>query len=778
MSPTLRILIRQFASPAILILLATALIYGLLGNSHDALILLAIVIPSGLLTFAQEYRAENTLRNLERRLEANVTLLRNGKEIKVGRNEIEVDDIIKLHPGEIIPADLELLESENLSIDESSLTGEAFPKSKELAGDRELFMGTYLLSGSGSGRVIRVGADTKFGAMEAQISKSDVETTFERGVRDFGKLVAKAISILVFLVFIGNIVLERPFFNSLLFSLALAIGLTPQMLPVIISVCLSAGARHLAQEKVLIRRLDAIEDLGTLEVLCADKTGTLTTGELVVHSAIDVSGNREPRVLQLAFQNAVLQKSSANFIDAALLRTKALNDVGERFGEIDFSFDRRRVTVMTDSGLVITKGAFREVLAICTAVRVGDTPKDMAQYEAKLQELYEARAAEGYKILAVASKEQSITVEIFERDLIFEGFVLIEDPAKSDARASLEELAGLGVELVLISGDSAASARHIASIVGIPSHSCLTGTQLDESTDEELRTALMDCRLFAEIDPMQKARIVTSLKSLGKSVGFLGDGINDAIALKIADVSISVEDAVDIAKGSSSVVLLEKNLSVIADGVRIGRRTFENTMKYIRITISASFGNVLSMAIASLFLPFLPMLPTQILLLNFLSDLPAVAISGDRVDSEDLAGPSHWTMRDIGHFMVFFGLISTIFDLTLFLFTISFLEDSPSAVRSAWFATSLLTEVVAILVLRTRRVSWRSRPSRSLFAISLLVMVFALAVPVLGLLASVGLPRVSGIYLVLIAGLTLGYIVALEISKVRSKLMQRKALRV
>lgn len=776
MHPTLRILLRQFSSPAILILLVSALIYGLLGNSHDALVLLAIVIPSGLLTFVQEFRAEATLRSLENRLETKVLVLRNGKELLIRREEILAGDEINLHPGEVIPADMELIESENLSVDQSSLTGESFPKAKNLAIDRNLYMGTYVVSGSCQARVTQIGRATKYGAMEEEIAKKDVETTFEKGVRNFGLLVARAIFLLVALVFAGNLALDRPLFQSLLFSLALAIGLTPQMLPVIISVCLSAGARHLAREKVLIRRLDAIEDLGTLEVLCTDKTGTLTTGELRVNSAIDFQGSSQPRVLALAYENAVLQKSSANFIDAALIKTGALAKVGKKIKEIDFNFDRRRVSILKDDGEIITKGAFREVLGISRWVRQGAKLVELDKHKDELIKLYEAKSAEGYKIIAVASKYTKAEVSIEEAEMIFEGIVLIEDPAKADAKASLAELTNLGVELILISGDSAAATRHIAGVVGISEALIITGEDLNGISDVQLEERLQVCRLFAEIDPTQKARIVEALRRSGKSVGFLGDGINDAIALKLADVSISVDDAVDVAKGSSAIVLLEKNLAVIADGIRIGRRTFENTMKYVRITISASFGNVLSMAIASLFLPFLPMLPTQILLLNFLSDLPAVAISGDRVDGEDLERPSHWTMRGIGHFMVFFGLISTVFDLILFFVAITIFDGAAASMRSAWFATSLMTEVVAILILRTRRISWRSRPGSLLTLISALVLIFAFTVPALGVMAPVGLPRTSGAYLALVIGLTIGFAAALEIAKARLKLMERAGI--
>ena len=762
----LRILIRQFTSPAILVLLITAVIYGLLGNSHDALVLLAIIIPSGLLTFAQEFRAENILAKLKERLAIKVKVCRVfgdiEEEIEILSSELEVGDKLKLVAGDIVPADLELIESTNLSIDQSVLTGEAFPKAKSLDSDSQLFMGTFVSGGSCQAVVTKVGTATQYGLLEKGVGGGEVETSFEKGIRSFGALVAKAIFFLVLFVFFGNLVLERPAITSLLFSLALAVGLTPQMLPVIISVCLSAGARRLASEKVLVRRLDAIEDLGTMEILCTDKTGTLTVGELAVDRAIDFSGEVSERVVQLAVENALLQESSTNAIDKALIEHRTISKKRKKVKEYNFDFQRRIVSVLTDDGELITKGAYREVMAISSAVRLQEKVFPISNYLDGIAKIYDAAIAEGYKVLGVASKSDD-----GEFEMIFEGFILITDPAKADAKESIKDLNELGVDVVLISGDSAASALQIAKEVGIASDEVMIGRQLESISDTNLVKALATIRVFAETSPIEKSRIVSALRDSGKVVGFLGDGINDSLALKNSDVAISVDDASNVAKSASSVVLLEKNLAVIADGVRIGRKTFENTMKYVRITISASFGNVLSMAIASFFLPFLPMLPTQILLLNFLSDLPAIAISGDRVDDEDLAKPRDWTMKGIGHFMVIFGLISTAFDLTLFYISVALLGNDPESMRSSWFAVSLMTEVVAILVLRTKRASWRSLPARVLFAISILVILLALAVPALGVFSGFGLPAVGFSYQLMVWSLVVGYAISLEISKRR-----------
>ena len=764
---TVRLLVRQFTSPAILILVITALIYGLLGNKHDALVLLAIIIPSGLLTFVQEYRAEATLRRLASRLISKVTLVMESGERETSAAEVAVGDVVRLKTGDVIAADMIITSDTNLLVDESVLTGESMPRRKSPAGDRELFMGTHVSSGSALARVVNVGETTRFGAMVAKITSGDVETSFERGVQDFGLLVARAILVLVALVFGGSLILQRPLFESLLFSLALAVGLTPQMLPVIISVCLSAGARHLARERVLIKRLDAIEDLGTMEILCVDKTGTLTIGDLRVARAIDGFGNENSEVLEFAYVNAALQESSENAIDQAILSALIDYELPERSSEIGFTFERRRVSVVTEGETLICKGAVREVVAVCSKVRRLGEVLPIADHLEEIERVHGESVRNGYKVLAVATREQAKEL-LSESELVLEGFILISDPPKPDAERSLAQLRALGIDLYILTGDSLPVAKQIANEVGIETKALISGEEFAEKSDADIAS----CRIFAEFDPLQKAALIDRLRGQGRVVGFLGDGMNDVAALRRADVAISVDDALDIAKSASAIVLLEKELSVITDGVRIGRRTFENTMKYVRITISASFGNVLSMALASFFLPFLPMLPTQILLLNLFSDLPALAISSDRVDDEDLGSSRHWTMRGIGHFMVLFGVISTIFDLMLFLLAISILDSSATELRSAWFATSLLTEVIAIAVLRTRRPSWQSAPSRTLVAIALLVSLVAFAVPVLGIFAGVALPRIDSRHLISIVAVAAGYWGATEIAKARSKLLR------
>lgn len=759
----LSLFLSQFSSPSILILITTAVIYGILGNFHDSLILLAIIVPSGLLTFFQEHRAAMTLAELRQRLSSNVTVIRDGKDSSIAIEDLVRGDCIRLSAGDPVPADAVILQSKDLLADESVITGESLPREKDLQRDFELFKGTHLVGGHCIAKVIRTGRLTKFGEMAARLTNKDSVTSFERGVREFGFFVARSIFFLVILVFLGNLALGRPIFTSLLFSLALAIGLTPQMLPVIISICLSHGARLLAKERVLIRRLDAVEDLGSLATLCTDKTGTLTEGRLAVVECVDPFGTKAERVTRLAFENAINQSMNTGAIHDAILATRAVQAPRTKASEIPFTFERRISKVTFLDGESVTVGAVSEVLELCAHARSEGGPRPIAVVNDRIHEVVSVNAAQGFKVLAVASSR------LGESNETLEGFLMLSDPVKHDAKDSVAKLHLLGIEVALVTGDNLGTARYVAAQVGIPTVGSMTGKELLSLSKEALALRVTQSRVFAEVTPDQKVMILEAMRANDKAIGFLGDGINDAAALKSADVSISVDDASEIARSASSIVLLEKDLGVIADGVRLGRKTFENTMKYIKITISASFGNVLSMALASFFLPFLPLLPTQILLLNFLSDLPAVAISSDSVDEEQVRSPRSWSMRGLGHFMVFFGLISTIFDLTLFFLVLSIMEASEGMFRSIWFFTSLLTEVIAIFTLRTQRFPWRSRPSATLILFSIGTIGISIVVMSTGILKQIGLPPIAPLEILISFTIGISYLMATEVGKRRSR---------
>ena len=737
----LRALLKQFTSPIVLILFLATLISMVTGDVIDGLIILAIIIPSGLLSFAQEHRAGKVMQTLLQQLKTQVRVIRAGIEQLIDSEEIAVGDIVVLKAGDLVPADLIVTESEKLMADESSFTGESFPVEKVVGGSQpalrisertsELFFGTHIISGSGQAIVQKIGRDTEFGALEEKLGAIDLKTSFEVGIEKFGILLARAMAVLVVAIFIINISFHRPLLESLLFSLALAVGLTPQLLPAIVSVSLASGAKLMASKKVLVKRLDVIEDLGSMTALCTDKTGTLTMGVVELNGAIDLSGNKSADVLHLAVLNASLQKSFPNPLDQTIIKAAPVVNTENLVSEIPYDFNRRRLSVLTSSGLLISKGAFTSVLEISTSALVDGKVIPISEARPALQRRFEDLSAQGARVIAVASKEfsGSTLTPNDESSLVLQGLLIFMDPPKEDAAASIAEIRELGIETFLITGDNPQAARTIAGKVGLANDEVLDGKAVASLTDAQLKERLATVRVFAEVDPLQKERIVRMLRELGHTVGYFGDGINDSAALKSADVGISVDTAVNVARSAAAVVLLDRDLHVLADGVRIGRKTFLNTMKYIQVGVSAAFGNMLSMAVASLFLPYLPLLPIQILLLNFLSDFPALTIAGDKADPEILQTPRIWDITYIRRFMLVFGGISSVFDLLTFaIMKIGFNADEV-LFRSGWFVESTLTELVVMLVLRTHRPFWKSRPGTGLLLSSVVLAAIVMALP-------------------------------------------------
>ncbi|MBI3430087.1 MAG: magnesium-translocating P-type ATPase [Actinobacteria bacterium] len=777
----IRLLLRQFKSPIILILFAATIVSIFVGEITDGVIILAIIIPSGLLGFWQENRAGKTMQTLMRRVQVYVEVVRDGAEIKLPIMEIVVGDLVLLRIGDLVPADLRVVKAEGLMVDESTLTGESFPREKSVGdidstkplGERasELFFGTHVVSGMGQGVVVKSGKNTEFGALSREVNSRDVTTGFERGITAFGKLLLYAMLGLLSALFIINILLNRPLLDSLLFSLALAVGITPQLLPVIISVSLATGARRMAEKQVLVKRLDAIEDFGIMTVLCTDKTGTITAGVVNLDGALDVNGSPNEEVLRLAYLNAKLQRGFANPLDAAIIES-----VGNKFAdlpvldEVPYDFERRRLSVLVKDSepRIITKGAFKSVLDVCSQARSGSGLVNIIGMSQKLADQFEKLSAKGNRVLAVATKvlpgETKITSSN-EAEMIFEGLLVFQDPPKVDAREAIQELESLGIELYLITGDSRLAAKSIALQVGLKAETVLTGVDLSKLDEKELTQRVKDCQVFAEVDPIQKERIILALRSGGATVGYFGDGINDAAALHAADVGISVDTAVDVAKNAASIVLLDKDLRVIAEGVRLGRRTFVNTMKYVRVGISAAFGNVVSMAIADVFLPFLPLLPTQILLLNFMTDFPAVSISADSVDPEAVEQPRAWDIESIRKFMILFGLLSSAFDIVTFLVLRLGFHASVTEFRSGWFVESTLTELTVMLVLRTKRPFWRSRPGKGLLISSAILASLTILLPFTAIGRVIGLSTLTAPILLILFVLICAYISLNEFAK-------------
>ncbi|MEO8261620.1 MAG: magnesium-translocating P-type ATPase [Pseudolysinimonas sp.] len=778
--PALRILLAQFTSPIVLVLMGATVIAMTLGDLLDGAIIIAIIAASGILGFWQEYRADAAVAQLLASVQVMTRVRRDGREREVRIGDVVVGDVVELSAGDLVPADCRLLESSNLQVDASALTGESFPADKDAdarldgstplaARTTALQFGSHVVSGRGRAVVVAIGRGTEFGRVTKSIGAAPVRTAFQIGIAHFGWLLVRIIGVLTVFIFVVNWAFGRPLFEALLFALSLAVGITPQMLPAIVSLSLSAGARRLAAKRVVVKRLDAIEDLGSITVLCTDKTGTLTGGVAELDSAIDVAGLTSARVLGLAAANAGAQIGFRNPLDDAILRRQPSQV--EAFDELPYDFQRKRLSVLVPFDgrpTLVTKGAAASVFDICTSIL------DRSELEARV----EALCAAGNRVLAIASKPMASDSRLDlddERGMTLEGLLVFADPPKDGAAGSIAALSALGVSVRVITGDSAAAARAVATSVGLDATRVLTGPDLDGLDGIRLGIAIRGVYVFAEVEPMHKERIVAALRADGEVVAFLGDGINDAPALHAADVGISVDTAVDIAKQASSVVLMDKGLDVVADGVRLGRQTFANTLKYIRLTTSANFGNMASMAVASIALPFLPLLPRQILLLNFLSDIPAMAIASDEVDAEQLTQPVQWDIRRIRTFMLVFGLLSTVFDLITFAVLVLGFGAGETLFQSAWFVMSTVTELAVLFSLRTSRPLWRSRPATILLVLSIAVAAITVALPFVPPIAAVlGLQPPPPHLIAALVVVLLGYVTANELLK--RMLLQPKRL--
>lgn len=782
-----RLLVRQFRSPIIVLLMASAALSFVLGEVVDSLIIIGIIALSGMLGFVQERGAVRAVETLLASVRVHADVLRDGRESEATVAEVVTGDVVVLRAGDVVPGDGLVLQSNQMLVDESSLTGESYPSVKDcgtLAADTELrlrsncvHLGTHVVSGSGRAIIVRTGTDTEFGRVAEHVARAHVPTAFERGATQFGLLVMKATAVLVATVFAVNLALDRPFVDSLLFSLALAVGLTPQMLPAIVTLSLSKGASVMARRRVIVKRLDAIEDVGSLNLLCTDKTGTLTEGSVRLRAAVGPDGAVSERVARWARWNSMMQTGFANPIDAAILQAVPVDDSGPvRWGEIPYDFARKRLSVGVtcgDESMLVTKGAVAEVLSCCSTVDWGDgSPVPVADVVDRLQGQFRRLSAEGLRVLAVAVRstegEPTLTVDS-ESGMTFVGFLTFVDPPKPNVDAAMRLMATLGVDVCVITGDNRHAAAFVAEAVGIDSAGMLLGSDVRSMSDEDLTRVVRTARLFAETDPMEKERIVRACSAAGYTVGYMGDGINDAPSLRVADVGISVDTAVDVAKQTADLVLLDKDLLVLGEGIAEGRRVFANTLKYVHVTTSANFGNMLSLASATLLLPFLPMLPTQVLILNFLSDVPGMTIATDRVDSEQLASPVAWDIRRVRNFMIVFGIASTVFDLLTFLVLRAGFGADAELTRTGWFVESTLTELMAMLMLRTHRFFVRSWPSPPLLVSSVAVGVATLAMPWMPWAGRIGIEPLSSGVLGAIFLLVAGYVALTEVLKSRAR---------
>jgi Mg2+-importing ATPase len=784
----LGLFLNQFKSPIIIILLFATGVSAILQDWVDAAIILVIVFGSATLSFVQEYSAGNAAEKLRARLTIKATVLRDGQQHPVPTEEVVPGDIVLLSAGSLVPADGVVLDARDFFINQAVLTGETFPVEKQpgvvpsgasLAERTNcVFMGTNVRTGSARVLIVQTGALTVFGQVAQRLTLRPPATEFERGIRRLGYLLSEVTLVLVLLVFAANVLFRKPPLDSLLFSLALAVGLTPQLLPAIVNINLSRGSQTMAAAGVIVRRLASIENFGSMDVLCTDKTGTLTEGVVRLDAALDSLGSPSQDVLRASYLNARFQTGLANPLDEAIIaaagREGLQADSYTKVDEIPYDFVRKRLSVVvkgTDgtTPVLITKGALENILAVCTQVQEGAmlVPLD-DEHRAQIEKRYTEWSGQGYRVLGVAGKPSTQRVAYGrddEADLTFAGFLLFFDPPKPGVLETVADLSHLGVQLKIITGENRLVALHTAGAIGLEVTGLLTGGQLDDMHDEALWQAADRANLFAEVDPNQKERIILALKKLGHVVGYMGDGINDAPALHTADVGISVDTAVDVAKEAADFVLLKRDLGVLQQGLVQGRKTFANTMKYIFMATSANFGNMVSVAGASFFLPFLPMLPKQILLINFLTDLPEMTIAGDNVDSGYLQRPHRWNIGFIRRFMMVFGPLSSLFDFLTFAVLLLVLRANQEQFHTGWFVESVLSATAVVFAVRTRLPLFRSQPSRVMLAVTGIVALVTLAIPyspIAGLLDFVPLPP---FYLAAIAGIVIFYMASAEFAK-------------
>ena len=753
-----------------------------LGDSVNASIILVIIFASSLLGFWQERGATNAVEKLLAVVQTKATVLRDGNQKEIPVEGIVPGDVVLLSAGDLIPGDCLVLESKDLFVNEASLTGETFPAEKTVGilppetplsqRTNSLFMGTNVVSGNAQAVVVGTGSETEFGKISDRLKLRPPETEFEHGVRRFGYLLMEVTLVLVVATFAINVYFARPVLDSLLFSLALAVGLTPQLLPAIISINLARGAKNMATEKVIVKRLASIENFGSMNVLCSDKTGTLTEGEIRIQSVVGFDGKESEKALLYVYLNAFYQTGFTNPIDEAI-RANRLDLPGyTKLDEVPYDFIRKRLSILVakdDASLMVTKGALQNVLDVCTSVETSEgTVVEIAEARGEIQRRFEDLSDQGLRVLGIAYKNAGTGRLITKDDevgMTFVGFLALFDPAKPKIAETIGELKHLGISLKVITGDNRLVARSISQQVGFPSPRILTGPELHEMSDEALLGQVNGVDVFAEVEPNQKERIILALKKAGNVVGYLGDGINDASALHAADVGLSVDSAVDVAKESADIVLLEKDLGVLVDGVKEGRKTFANTLKYVFMATSANFGNMFSMAGASLFLSFLPLLPRQILLTNLMTDFPETTIGTDNVDAEMVEQPRRWNVSFIRDFMIVFGITSSVFDYLTFGVLLLVLQSSTDLFRTGWFVESVISASLIVLVIRTRGPFFKSTPGKYLLMTTLVIVGVTLILPFtpLGSLFGFTPPPIS--FLLAMAAIVALYILLAEAVK-------------
>ena len=739
----------QFKSPLVLLLVAAVILSALLGETSDVLIILFILLATGTMSFIQERHAGKAVEKLRSIIRTKVKVTRDGNQKEVYTEEIAPGDILSFAAGDIIPADCLLYEENDLHVNEATLTGETYPAEKELGAlpaetgiskrTNVLFEGTSIVSGSGLAIAVLTGKDTVFGTISASLSKPADETAFERGIRKFGYLLMQITIVLAIIILAVNIYFGRPLIDSLLFGLALAVGMAPELLPAIMTIAMSAGARRMAQQKVIVKKLSSIQNLGEINIFCSDKTGTLTEGVLKVSDIVDISGQSSKAVREMAFLNAYFETGFTNPMDEALRNMDNVSAEGcTKTDEIPYDFIRKCLSVSVKDAnecRIITKGALNNIVAKCDKVLQPDGSVIALQEaeHAKIDSLYQLYSNQGFRTIGICYKNSSNEKELTktdEQEMIFAGFVLLYDPPKEGVIDVIDKLRMNGVILKIITGDNKLVAAYIADKIGIKNMVVISGIDISKMSPEALVQQVQTANVFAEIEPQQKENIIKALRKAGNTVAYMGDGINDVAAINAADVGISTNNAVDVAKEAADVVLLEKDLAVLNAGIEEGRRTFLNTLKYIYTNTSATFGNMFSMAGASLILPFLPMLPQQILMTNFLTDFPYVAVAGDNVDEDDLRVPQKWNLSQLKNFMIVFGLHSSVFDYLTFYALYKLFKANADMFHTGWFIESICTELLILFVVRTHKSLLKSVPGKLLIILSAAALIITLVLPI------------------------------------------------
>ncbi len=776
--------LEHFKNPILLILLFAGLISIYFGELVNAIIIFTIIGVSVTLDYYQEAKADKAAALLKQKVTTTATVLRDGVRKEIRISEIIPGDIIYLSAGDMIPADSRIISAKDFFVNQSSLTGESLPVEKKPVLEKAykniteysnaVFLGTTVVSGTAIAVALKTGRFTVYGRIAVKLLAKPPETEYQRGLRRFGYLLLQVTFALIIFVFFVNALIRGEILNSLIFAVALAVGLTPDLLPMILSVNLSSGAIQMAKKGVIVKKLAAIQNFGGMNVLCSDKTGTLTENKIVLVKHIDLNGLEDEKVLLYSYLNSYYQTGLKSPLDEAVLKHEELNiREYKKIDEIPFDFTRKRVTVVVEYGgerILISKGAPEEVHKICSSIEDNGEVKSISEeFKRKITEKYIELSREGYRVLSVCYRVDRSNKTVYtitdEREMVFLGFIAFIDPPKESVKESIKLLKEAGIELKILTGDNELVTRKICEYIGLEIKGVVTGEQVSEADGAALARIVEENNIFCRVTPADKERIITTLKGNGHVVGFLGDGINDAPSLRSADVGISVNNAVDVAKEAADIILLEKRLRVLHDGVIEGRKTFTNTLKYIAIGVSSNFGNMFSVAGASFFLPFLPMLPGQILLNNLLYDAAQIPLPTDNVDREFVEKPRRWSISEIRNAMFYFGPISSIFDFLTFFIMLYFFNATPALFQTAWFTESLITQTLVVYFIRTSRLFYKSRPSKPLLAAGLTVIAVALTLPytIIGEIFGFTIP--PPIFYPVLALIVAAYLITVEVAK-------------